>query len=286
MLFYILDIMIKKEWIAYIKGLDKGTLIEDKNKIIQLLREELINSVKTRLPKEKFGILFSGGVDSSTIALIAKKFTNNFVCYTVGFKNSEDVKYAKLVAKKLKLKLKIKILTLEDIEDKVEKLVKILPVIDVVSIGVGLVTYSAVELAKEDNIRTIFAGLGSEEIFAGYQRHKLAKDINKECWNGLKLMFDRDIIRDQSIANYFKMKVETPFLDKGLIKLAMQIPAKYKLNEENKLILREVSSKLGLKEFAFRKKRAAQYGSNFIKALDKIAKKNGFKYKKDYLNSL
>jgi len=66
----------------------------------------------------------------------------------------------------------------------------------------------------------------------------------------------------------------------------MQIPAKYKIDKENKLILREISYDLGLKEFAFRKKKAAQYGSNFIKALDKIAKKNGFKYKKEYLQSL
>ncbi|MDD5651031.1 MAG: asparagine synthase C-terminal domain-containing protein [Candidatus Nanoarchaeia archaeon] len=276
--------MTKKEWLAYINGLKTNILLKDKTKIKKLLEKELINSVK--IPKEKFGILFSGGVDSSTIALIAKKFTNNFVCYTVGFKDSEDIKYAKLVAKKLKLKLKIKILDLKDIEDRIKKLVKILPIIDVVSIGVGLVTYSAMELAKKDKVKIIFTGLGSEEIFAGYQRHKLSKDINKECWIGLKDMYDRDIMRDQAIAKYFKMKIETPFLSKELIKLAMQIPAEYKINEENKLILREVSSKLGLKKFAFRKKKAAQYGSNFIKALDKISKKNGFKYKKEYLQSI
>ena len=44
---------------------------------------------------------------------------------------------------------------------------------------------------------------------------------------------------------------------------------------------------LGLKkEFAFRKKKAAQYGSNFDKAILKLAKKNGFKYKKEYLDYL
>ncbi len=286
MLFYVLQSMNKKQWFDFINSLITDNIIENKKKAKELLEKELINSIKKRIPDKKFGILFSGGVDSSTIALIAKNFSKNFICYTVGFKNSEDVKYAKLVAKKLKIKLKIKILELEDIEKIIKKLVKILSNVDVVSIGVGLVTYSASELAKKDKINVIFTGLGSEEIFAGYQRHKEAEDINEECWNGLKQMFERDLMRDIPIGEYLKVKFETPFLDENVIKTAMQIPAKYKIDKENKLILREISYDLGLKEFAFRKKKAAQYGSNFIKALDKIAKKNGFKYKKEYLQSL
>jgi asparagine synthase (glutamine-hydrolysing) len=278
--------MNKKQWFDFINSLRTDNIIENKEKAKELLEKELINSIKKRIPDKKFGILFSGGVDSSTIALIAKKFSKNFICYTVGFRNSEDVKYAKLVAKKLKIKLKIKILELEDIEKIIKKLVKILPNVDVVRIGVGLVTYSASELAKKDKINVIFTGLGSEEIFAGYQRHKEAEDINEECWNGLKQMYDRDLMRDIPIGKYLKVKFETPFLDENVIKIAMQIPAKYKIDKENKLILREVSYDLGLKEFAFRKKKAAQYGSNFIKALDKITKKNGFKYKTEYLQSL
>jgi asparagine synthase (glutamine-hydrolysing) len=62
----------------------------------------------------------------------------------------------------------------------------------------------------------------------------------------------------------------------------------YKMDKNNnKIILREIAEELGLKkEFAWRKKKAAQYGSNFIKGMDKLAKRNGFNYKKDYLGSL
>ena len=279
--------MNNREWISFINKLKTGDLIEDKTKAKSLLEKELVNAVKKRIPDKKFGILFSGGVDSSTIALICKKFTNNFTCYTVGFKDSQDVLYAKKVAKELKLNLKIKILDMDEIEKITKKLIKILGKRDIVSISVGLVTYSAMELAKTDGIKTVFTGLGSEEIFAGYQRHKEAGDINKECWNGLLMMYERDFKRDVPIADFLKMKVETPFLDENIIKTAMQIPGKFKIDEENKLILREISNELGLKkEFAFRKKKAAQYGSNFIKALDKISKKNGFKYKKDFLDSI
>ena len=279
--------MNNADWTSFINELKTGNLIEDKTKAKLLLEKELINAVKKRIPKEKFGILFSGGVDSSTIALICKRFTNNFNCYTVGFKGSQDVLYAKRVAKELKLNLKIKILDADEIEKIAKRLIKILDKRDIVSVSVGLVTYSAMELAKADGINTVFTGLGSEEIFAGYQRHKEAGDINKECWDGLSMMYGRDFERDMPIADFFEVKPETPFLDEDVIKIGMQIPGKFKIGIENKLILREISNDLGLKkEFAFRKKKAAQYGSNFIKALDKISKKNGFKYKKDYLNSL
>jgi asparagine synthase (glutamine-hydrolysing) len=62
----------------------------------------------------------------------------------------------------------------------------------------------------------------------------------------------------------------------------------YKLDKQNKkIILREVAEDLGLKkEFAWRQKKAAQYGSNFIKGIDKLAKKHNFQFKKDYLQSL
>ena len=287
MLFYTKSVMNNRDWISFINSLKTGNLIEDKVKAKLLLEKELIDSIKKRIPNEKFGILFSGGVDSSTLALICKKFTTNFICYTVGFKDSQDVLYAKKAAKELKLNLKIKILELENIEKITKKLIKILDKRDIVSISVGLVTYFAMELAKTDGINTVFTGLGSEEIFAGYQRHKEAVDVNKECWNGLLMMYERDFKRDIPIADSLKMKVETPFLDENVIKTAMQIPGKFKIGTENKLILREISNELGLKkEFAFRKKKAAQYGSNFIKALDKISKKNGFKYKKDYFDSL
>jgi asparagine synthetase B (glutamine-hydrolysing) len=68
----------------------------------------------------------------------------------------------------------------------------------------------------------------------------------------------------------------------------MSVSDKLKINEEFvKVVLREVSEDLGLsKTIAWRKKRAAQYGSRLDKAIDKLAKREGFEFKKDYLDSL
>ena len=82
---------------------------------------------------------------------------------------------------------------------------------------------------------------------------------------------------------YNNIKLKIPFLDKKLIEYSLTIPEKYKINDNDKAVLREVAFELGLsKEIAYRKKIAAQYGSNFAKAIEKLAK--GYKNKSEYLN--
>jgi diphthine-ammonia ligase len=68
----------------------------------------------------------------------------------------------------------------------------------------------------------------------------------------------------------------------------MRIPSSLKINEENsKIILRQAAEAEGLPNtIAWRKKRAAQYGSRLDRAIDKLARKNGFSLKKEYLASL
>jgi asparagine synthase (glutamine-hydrolysing) len=143
-------------------------------------------------------------------------------------------------------------------------------------------------MAKKDRVKFLFSGLGSEELFAGYHRHRLAKDKQGECWQGLLNMYERDLLRDSAVASAARVSLITPFLDERLIATAMRIPAKHKMSDEHsKLILRQAAQDLGLpKEFAWRGKKAAQYGSRLDKAISKLARKKGFKLKKDYLKSL
>jgi asparagine synthase (glutamine-hydrolysing) len=281
----------EKEWIKHINSLKskgKSTKAE--------LKEKIISAVKKRIPKSKFGIFFSGGIDSSLIALICKQAKADFICYAVGLENAADIEAAKKAAKLIGVKLKFKIFDLKEAEKVIKKVTEIVgPGTQtkrsqsdsslVMKVGVGSVVYAAAELAKKDKINVFFSGLGSEEIFAGYERHISAKDINKECWKGLKDMYQRDILRDYSISEELEINILTPFLDSDLIKTAMQIPGKEKLNKEyKKLILRKVAEELGLpKEIAWRKKKAAQYGSKFDRAILRLARRNKFKYKKEYL---
>ena len=252
------------------------------------LEKSFVKAVKIRIPNRRYGLLLSGGVDSNTLALVCKNINPDFKCYSVGFKDSHDLKYAQKLADIFEFELEVKKLNLKELERITRIVVHLLGESDVVKTGIGVVVYAALEMAQQDNIKELFGGLGAEEIFAGYQRHEQAKDINAECWRGLINMHSIDLVRDLAIAKHFNMTLLTPFLDKDLIKTAMTIKGSLKLKDgHKKYAFREVAEVLGLpKEFCWRKKVAAQYGSGVDKQIGRLAKIKGFKYKKDYLESL
>ena len=261
-----------------------------KGEIINQLIVLLENSIKKRIPDRKFGVLFSGGIDSTIIALILKRLHCNFTCYTAvldsnSIKEAEDLGYSKKAAKSLGLNLKILKFKEKDVEKYLKKIVPLVEDTNVVKVGVALPFYVACQEAKKDGCKVIFSGLGSEEIFAGYDRHKKSNNINKECISGLLKMYERDTYRDDVITMNNNLELRLPFLDIGLIKYALRIPEKYKIQgERTKIILREAASKLGLiKEISERKKKAAQYGSNSHKIIKQISKKEGFEFISDYL---
>jgi asparagine synthetase B (glutamine-hydrolysing) len=154
------------------------------------------------------------------------------------------------------------------------------------------------------------AGLGSEEIFAGYDRHEKALEqggndaLHNECLAGLKKMYQRDLRRDTLIPQALGVTAATPFLDTALVRFALSIPPELKINSEKtftgklqgdvdgekrykKLILRQTAEKMGLpRDIAFRPKRAAQYGSRTNNALTALRKRAGCRDKEEYLKIL
>jgi asparagine synthase (glutamine-hydrolysing) len=294
-------------WLKFISGMENNfdELETNNERAKREVAEAIANAIKKRIdmrgslrdshvmPPQKFGIMFSGGVDSSLIAFVAKKLNCNFTCYTIGIDGSDDIEWAKKAADEYKFNFKYRILSLDELEIVLKNVVKILNDAEIVKASVGSVLYAAGKLALADNNSILFGGIGSEEIFAGYKRHEEAlqngyEALHKECWSGLKRMWQRDLTRDFAIAKALGLDLRAPFLDKELVKAAMNVHPMLKLDKNNKkIILREAAELIGLKkEFAWRKKQAAQYGSNFVNGIDKLAKRKGFKMKKDYLQSL
>lgn len=287
---------LKKEQHAFFT-LPKETK-DSKEKILIELEEKLFAAVAKRLEGiDHFGILFSGGIDSTLLSFISKKLGKKFTCYTAAFadgntRDAPDLLQAQEVAETLGFSLKTTILTIDETEKAVREVVRIIETTDVVKVGVALPFYVCSQMAALDGCKVLLSGLGSEELFAGYQRHfdvlKNKGNVNEECLRGLSLLWDRDLYRDDLVTMAHTVELRLPFLDYDLIRCALAVPATYKLNEtQNKIILRDVAKKIGIPhEIASRKKIAAQYGSNFDKALEKLAKKSGMKSKKEYLSSL
>lgn len=255
--------------------------LEEAKKILKSTLIKIFSELKSKI--KECVILFSGGLDSSLIALMLKEINPKLITLGVkGFK-SDDIQKAKEVADFLNLKLEILEVELKDIENAIPEIIPIIGSFGTVKVEVGLVSYL---IYKLKNIRNtiVLSGLGSEELFAGYERHLVNPEL--ECWSGTFNMIHRDVYRDYSIAKYFNNNIVIPLFDKELIKVALGIK-NYKIYEnEKKYILRIVAEELGLGKFAFRKKKAAQYGSSISKALKKISKRNGFERKEEYLHKI
>ncbi len=293
-------IQTKEAWEAWVSQLQLKEKISklSKKEIAKQLSELIEITVLRQSQKHEFiGLLFSGGVDSTIIGYILKKNRVPFTAMTVGFwdenlKEPEDVLIARKIAKELEFDQYEKIYNIEEMEFLFKRTCLILgkELANVVNVGVGAVEFAGIEQlhAHDPEIRAIFGGLGSEEIYAGYQRHAKAVNVHEECWRGLKLMYERDILRDIAISKALNISFCTPFLDEEVISYSMNIPDYLKISQVmNKLIIREAAILLGIPEkYAMRPKKAAQYGSRIDSALDKIAKRKGFIYKQDYLTSL
>lgn len=265
--------------------LEGKPFLTNEEDIIEHLRKLLKKAI---VAKEKVGIAFSGGLDSSVLALLSP----NCQLYTIGLENSSDVAWSIQVAKEIKKPIKTKIITLPEAEHIIKEVVQILKSTDVTHVGIGCVVYAVLEMAKKDGIKTVYGGLGAEEIFGGYKRHieygKDLENIHKKLWEGLYGMEKRDLARDLPIAKHFDIQLVAPFLNEELVTYAMQIDPKLKINNERrKIILQDTAFVLGLpKDVAYRPKMAAQYSSKFDRAMEKLAKKKGFALKKEYLKSL
>src|SRR3989344_2053190 len=251
---------------------------KSQEEIVGEVSKLFISAIEKRIPEKQFGILFSGGVDSTMIEAMCKKLSHNPVCYTTaviekGMGEPADLISAKAVAKELGLTLKVVKVSRKDIEKLLPVVVPLIEDTNVVKVEVAVTFYAACEQAKKDGCKVIFSGLGSEEIFAGYQRHKQSQDINKECLSGLIKLYERDTYRDDVITMHHNLELRLPFLDKKLVAYSLRIPEHLKIKDGVEIfILREVALGEGIPvELAMRKKKAAQYGSNVDKVFKKIA---------------
>src|SRR3989344_7121550 len=109
-------------WIKFISGMqnDFDNLETNNERAKREVAEAFVNSMKKRVAP-KFGILFSGGVDSSLISFAAKQLKCNFTCYTVGIESSDDIEWAKKAADEYGFNLKCRLLTLEELENVVKE---------------------------------------------------------------------------------------------------------------------------------------------------------------------
>ena len=293
----------KVDWDRHVDNLINNHILTPTKKNIYLSLEKIISE---RTEGVSFGVLLSGGVDSSIIAKICKDLGRNFRCFCVGIRGSKDIFYAQKVSDYFNLNLVVKEYSLDEVELLLKEVIDVLPipVIEednyieyIVKLTVSAVNLGSMKLGREE---LFLSGIGAEELFAGYERHSKAvkgggtwrgikiKDLKDESVNGLKRMYNLVFERDKLISSYISKSLLAPYLADDVIIQALNMKNNQKIDSlNNKKILRNIALDLGVpKEFSDRKKKGAQYGSGFDKAILKLAKKSGFKLKKRYIESL
>lgn len=258
-----------------------------RNEIRDELKELILRSVKSKIPDRDFGLLLSGGLDSTLLACCIKQYVSpdRFTCYCAGMKGSKDISFAKNASHVHGLNLKVIEVGMADLACYVEEVVGLIEDSSAMKVGVGLPLLIAIREAKKDGIEEIFVGNGADELFGGYNRHKASCDINKDCFSDMLSYYERNGYRDDVIGSNEGIEFIMPFLDPAIIEYALQIPPSLKIDQDvHKVILRDVAVDIGVAEvFAYRKKTAAQYGSGFDRGVKRLARSRGFKSKSQYL---
>ena len=273
--------------------INKKVIINSKDKLElkNEIKELLIGSVEKRIRGlSRVGIIFSGGVDSTTIAKISDDLGVDTTLYTAGHETSSDINFAKRTAADMGLPLKIKTLKVNDVKMYTELVLNAIEEYNIMKLGVGMPSYVTSEMARSDGVKVVMSGQGADEIFAGYHRYvqlyidngeKLQEDLVEDVKN----LYHVNLQRDDAVTMANSVELRVPYLDPELVEMALNVPIKYKLDngKENlrKCILREIASDIGVpSEIVRRPKKAAQYGSGIHKILvKKVLRDENYKNK-------
>ncbi len=209
-------------------------------------------------------ILLSGGLDTSIIAYLESKYFKPYTITVAFTSEALDVKYAKIVAKYLKLQNFLKIFNLDEAAEAAEQVIKIIKSFDPMEVRNDIPLYIAISQAKKLGFKSIVTGDGGDELFAGYSFLFNLKQNEVDEWikKGVKNWF----FAAKPIGESLGVKVLQPFLDERVINLALKIPAKLKISKwqseiYGKYILRKVFEPFLPSEVIWRRKDPIEAGS-------------------------
>ena len=251
------------------------------------LKTILYESVRRRVKDlKKVAVAFSGGLDSSLIAFIAREMGVNVSLLHVSLENEIETEVAIQAAEALNLPLHVDLYKDSDVEKILPKVVRLIEESDPVKTAIGVPFFWVSEKTAEAGYKILLAGQGADELFGGYQRY-----VAQYCQEGnestQKMMF-RDVTnihksnleRDMKITSFNDVELRLPFGSYDLAEFALSLPLEYKIEPKpdtlRKLILRKLAVDLGLPSFIVEKpKKAVQYGTGINNAIKRIAKNNG-----------
>lgn len=243
----------QRDWMEYDAVKDAVT---DPNQ----LREAFEDAVKSHLMSDvPYGVLLSGGLDSSVVSAITKKFAARRIedneqseawwpqlhSFAVGLKGSPDLAAAQEVANHLGTVHHEIHFTVQEGLDAIRDVIYHIETYDVTTIRASTPMYLMARKIKAMGIKMVLSGEGSDEVFGGYLYfHKApnAKELHEETVRKLLALHMYDCARANKAMAAWGVEARVPFLDKRFLDVAMRINPQDKMCGNGKIekhILRE-----------------------------------------------
>ena len=249
--------------------------VKDASTDIDALRQALEDAVKRQLMSDvPYGVLLSGGLDSSVISAIAAKFAPNRVeedgkqpawwprlhSFAVGLKGAPDLAAAKKVADHIGTVHHEIHYTVQEGIDALRDVIYHIETYDVTTVRASTPMYLLARVIKSMGIKMVLSGEGADEIFGGYLYfHKApsARAFHEETVRKLGKLHWYDCLRANKSLSAWGVEGRVPFLDRDFLDIAMRLNPKAKMcpgQEIEKKILRQAFADLLPEEIAWRQK--------------------------------
>ena len=268
--------------------------VKDNQSSVAELRKALEDAVERQLMSDvPYGVLLSGGLDSSIISAVAKKFAARRIesgntedawwpqlhSFAIGLEGSPDLAAARKVAEHIGSVHHEINFTVQEGLDAIRDVIYHIETYDVTTVRASTPMYLLSRYIKSMGVKMVLSGEGADEIFGGYLYfHKApnAEEFHKETVRKLSKLHLYDCLRANKSLASWGVEGRVPFLDKEFMDVAMRLNPTDKMAGNGKIekhILRQAFENYLPSEIAWRQKEQFSdgVGYNWIDTLKEIA---------------
>ena len=258
----------RRDWMQY-------DAVKDNNASVTAIHDALEDAVRRQLMSDvPYGVLLSGGLDSSVISAIAEKFSERRIedngqtrahwprlhSFAVGLKGAPDLAKAKLVADHIGTVHHEINYTIQEGLDAIRDVIYFIETYDVTTVRASTPMYLLARVIKSMGIKMVLSGEGADEIFGGYlyfHKAPTAKDFHEETVRKLSKLHLYDCLRANKSLSAWGVEGRVPFLDKEFLDVAMRTNPESKMcagQTIEKKIVREAFADMLPTEVVWRQK--------------------------------
>lgn len=235
-----------RDWMAYDAVKENSTSLDE-------LRTALENAVHRQLMSDvPYGVLLSGGLDSSVISAVARKYAAHRIetndekeawwpqlhSFAVGLTGSPDLAAARKVADHIKTIHHEINFTVQEGLDALRDVIYFLETYDVTTVRASTPMYLMARVIKSMGVKMVLSGEGADEVFGGYLYfHKApnAKEFHEETIRKLSKLHLYDCLRANKSLAAWGVEGRVPFLDKEFLDVAMRLNPEDKMAKDGKM---------------------------------------------------